>query len=219
MVIEVTKSKYNVGCGRGYLSVDIPNLALKLNMIIDKDRSTWPEPEDTRTEEEKNSGVPAPAPKREIEEGDVFILNGTIFAVDHDRLVQIISETGNFAFKRIYEEIIKPEIEFCYFDDDDNEYAWKELDELPDPHEFTEYTPPYSWMKIWKENFVTDRNLRPDYTIKVDITDVMINYTRSFYMKPHRIYYKDSEFSEDELKFYLHKTLCWFYSEVGRVKK
>ena len=219
MVIEVTKSKYNVGCERGYLSINIPNLVLKLNMIIDKDRSTWPEPEDTRSEEEKNSGVPAPTPKQEIEEGDVFILNGTVFAVDHDRLVQIISETGNFAFKRIYEEIIKPEIEFCYFDDDDNEYAWKELDELPDPQELSEYTPPYDWMKIWKENFVTDRNLRPDYTIEVDITDVMIKYTRSFYMKTNRIYYKDSEFSEDELKFYLHKALCWFYSEVGRVKK
>ena len=45
MVIEVTGNKYNVGCGRGY-GVDIPNLALKLNLIIDKDRSKWPTPED-----------------------------------------------------------------------------------------------------------------------------------------------------------------------------
>ena len=34
MVIEKTASKFQVGCGRGY-GVNIPNLALKLNLIID----------------------------------------------------------------------------------------------------------------------------------------------------------------------------------------
>ena len=105
MVIEVTGNKYNVGCGRGY-GVDIPNLTLKLNLIVDRDRSTWPTPVDKRTQEEKDAGVPGPSPKTEIEEGDVFVLDGTVFAVDHDRLVQVVSETGALAFQRIYDRFI-----------------------------------------------------------------------------------------------------------------
>lgn len=217
MVIEVTGNKYNVGCGRGY-GMDIPNLVLKLNLIIDKDRSKWPTPEDKRTQEEKDAGVPGPSPKTEIEEGDVFVLDGTVFAVDHDRLVQVVSETGALAFQRIYEEIIKPELDFCYFEDDDNEYSWDELKELPEDIEFFEYIPPYEWMKIWRENFVKDRNLRPDYTIKVEIKDLMLGFVRGFYMKSSKIYYLGDQFSEEELKYYLHKTLCWFYTEIGRIK-
>ena len=173
MVIEVTGNKYNVGCGRGY-GVDIPNLTLKLNLIVDRDRSTWPTPVDKRTQEEKDAGVPGPSTKTEIE--------------------------------------------FSYFEDDDNDYSWDELKELPEDTEFSEYTPPYEWMKIWRENFVQDRNLRPDYTIKVEIKDLMLGFTREFYMKSAKVYYLGDQFSEEELKYYLHKTLCWFYAEIGRIK-
>ena len=217
MIIEVTNSKYKVGCGRGY-GIDIPNLTLKLNLIIDKDRSTWPTPPDTRTDEEKENGVKLPEPTKELQEGDVFILDGTVFAVDHDKLVQVISETGAYAINRIYEEIIKPEIEFSYFEDEDNEYSWEELEKLPDDEVLSEYVPPYNWMKIWRENFVKDRNLRPDYTIKVTIKDRLLGFSREIYMKKSKVCYSDSHFSQDELKYYLYKTLCWFYSEIGRVK-
>lgn len=217
MIIEVTNSKYKIGCGKGY-GIDIPNLTLKLNLIIDKDRSTWPTPPDTRTDEEKENGVKLPEPTKELQEGDVFILDGTVFAIDHDRLVQVISETGAYAINRIYEEIIKPEIEFSYFEDEDNEYSWEELEKLPDDEVLSEYVPPYNWMKIWRENFVKDRNLRPDYTIKVTIKDRLLGFSREIYMKKSKVCYSDSHFSQDELKYYLYKTLCWFYSEIGRVK-
>lgn len=217
MVIEKTASKFQVGCGRGY-GVNIPNLALKLNLIIDKDRSTWPTPPDTRTDEEKEAGVEPPKPTREIEEGDVFVLDGTVFGVDHDRLVQVVSETGVLAFDRIYKEIIGPEIEFSYFEDEDNEYSWEELEKLPDDKILTEHVPPYEWMKIWRENFVKDRNLRPDYTIQVTIKDSLLGFTREIYLKSTKAYYEDDQFSEDELKWYLQKIMCWFYSEIGRIK-
>ena len=216
MIIQVTSSKYNVGCKRG-IGIEVPNLVFKLNLIIDKLRSTWPEPEDTRTQEEKDSGVPVPQPKNEIQEGDTFILDGTIFAVDHDKLVQIISETGGLAFERIWKEVIEPELDFSYFDDPDNEYSWEELEELRDEN-LTEYIPPYEWMKVWRENFVLGRNLRPDYTIQVTILDSLLGFSRKIWMKSSKVYYSEDQFSEDELKYYLHKTLCWFYSEIGRTK-
>lgn len=217
MIVDVTGSKYAVGCNRGY-GIEVPNLVLKLNLIVDKKRSTWPI-NDTRTQEEKESGVPAPAPeKTELEEGDVFVYEGTVFAIDHDRLVQIVSETGPLALNRIWENQIKPEIEFSYFEDNDNEYSWEELKTLPEEESvYQRFVPPYEQYKIWKENFVKDRNLRPIYTIEVKIKDSMIGFTRSVYLRPSGVFYKEQDFSEEELKFYFKKIMCWFYSEVGRV--
>ena len=41
MIVDVTGSKYDVGCYRGY-GIEVPNLVFKLNLIVDKKRSTWP---------------------------------------------------------------------------------------------------------------------------------------------------------------------------------
>ena len=217
MVITVTQSKYQVGCGRGY-GIEIPNLVLKLNLIVDKDRSEWPKPTDTRTQEEIDSGVPEPVVKTELEEGDVFELEGTVFAIDHDRLVQIVSETGGLAIKRIYEETIKPELEFSYFDDEENDYSWEEVDSIQ-PEFSDEYSMPYSWMKVWKDNFVKDRNLRPKYIIKVTITDSILGFKREIYITPSKVLYSGNQFSEEEIEWYIKKVLSWFYVEIGRVKE
>lgn len=215
MIVTVTRSKYQVGCGRGY-GIDVPNLEFKLNFILDKDRSTWPEPIDTRSIEEIDAGVPVPEPyKRELHEGDVFLLDGTLFGIDHDRLVQIISETGPLAFQRIFDSIIAPEIEFMCFEDEDNTYTWDDdLQELPENLEV--YTPKYEWMKIWHENFWTDRNLRQDPIIRVGITDNIFGETRYLYLTKWKLYYSTLDFDESDIKYYLYHVMCYFYSEVGR---
>lgn len=210
MIIQVTGTKYRVGCNRGY-GINIPNLEFKLNLIIDKKRSTWP---DSRTKEEIDAGVPGPV--KEIKEGDTFLFEGTILAVDHDRLVQVISETGPLAFQRIYDSYIKPEIEFSEFEDDDNNYSWDDdLKELPQNLE--EYTPSYNWMKIWHDNFCKDRNLRKDYIIRVKITDILLGLSRFVYMREWKIYYSKEDFDNTEIEYYLKKIMSYFYSEVERV--
>ena len=215
MVIEKLGQRYTVGCGRGY-GIDIPNLEFKLNLIIDKEKSTW-YIKDTRTEEDKQNGVPEPVvpmDERELKEGDTFMYEGTILAVDHDKLVQVISETGPLAFDRIFHERIEPELEFSCFEDPDNSYTWTEVDELPG-EVLEEYTPPYSWMRIWHEKFVTpDRNFRPVYTIKVDVRDEMLGFTRSLYMQEWKTYYSGDLFSEEEVEWYMKKIMAYFYCEA-----
>lgn len=215
MIITKTTSKYRVGSNRGY-GIDVPNLAFKLNLIVDKERSTWPAPEDTRTEEERDSGVPLPEPVKEIEEGDVFELGGTVFAVDKDRLVQVVSETGPLAFQRIYNEIIEPELELSYFEDSDHTYSWEEVDSLP--QDLQQFSPEYKYMKVWEDNFVTDRNLRPRYTIKVTMTDNLLGLSQILYItKDYKISYSEDDFTEEAIEYYYKRVLSWFYFKVGRV--
>lgn len=214
MIVEVTGNKYKVGCGRGY-GIDVPNLEFKLNYILDKDRSTWPKPKDNRSQEEIDAGIPGPEVIKELKEGDIFLLDGTLFAIDHDRLVQVVSETGPLAFQRIFDTIISPEIDFSCLEDDYNTYSWDDdLRELPDG--LTEYTPPYEWMKIWHENFWADRNLRENPVIRVGVTDLE---TRYVYMTKWKLYYSQEDFDESEIPYYLHNIMCYFYSEVGRINK
>ena len=216
MIIQVTGNKYQVGCGRGY-GIEIPNLEFKLNCILDIHRSTWPKPIDTRSQEEIDAGVPGPdSYPQELHEGDIFLLDGTLFGIDHDRLVQIVSETGPLAFQRIVDSIIGPEIDFMYLEDTDNSYSWDD-DLLELPENLTEYTPPYDWMKIWHENFWTDRNLRQEPIIRVEVTDEALGMTRTLYLTRWKLYYSQEDFEESEIPYYLRHVMCYFYSEVGRV--
>lgn len=206
MIVQVTNSKYNVGCGRGY-GIDIPNLEFKLNCILDKKRSKWP------GDDKENPDAGESGPERELHEGDIFLLDGTLFAIDHDRLVQVISETGPNAFQRIYDSIISPELDLLCFEDEDNNYSWDDdLKELPE--NLMEFTPKYELMKIWHEKFWTDRNLREHPIIRVTISDVVFNEPRYIYLTDWKLYYSKTDFDESEIPFYLHHIMCYFYSEV-----
>ena len=144
-------------------------------------------------------------------------MDGTLFGIDHDRLVQIISETGPLAFQSIFDSIITPEIDFMYLEDEDNTYSWDDdLTELPE--NLIKYTPKYEWMKIWHENFWTDRNLRQFPIIRVGITDKVFEETRYLYLTKWMAYYSGEDFEESEISYYFRHVMCYFYSEVGRIK-
>ena len=192
MIIEKLSSKYKVGCGRG-IGIDIPDLVFKLNLIIDKKNSAWPEEDG----------------EHELAEGDVFVIDGQVFAVDKDRLVLVISETGPKAHERILKEVIEPEFEFSCFEDPDNDYAWEITKETTG---LTEYTPPYSWMKIWQEKFLRDQNFTKEIKIKATITDSMLGLSRSMVLSGFKIYYSEADFTEDERDYFLKKLMSWFYS-------
>lgn len=216
MIVQVTESKYNVGSSRGY-GIEVPDLEFKLNAILDTTRSTWPDPKDNRTQEEIDSGIPAPPPlPRELHEGDVFLFDGTVFAIDHDRLVQVVSETGPLAFQRVFDNLISPEIEFSYFEDDENDYSWDdELLELPEGLE--EYIPKYEWMVIWHQNFWEGRNLRKEPVIRVGVTNNLFGITRYIYLTEWKLWYSKDDFDDIEIPYFLRQIMCWFYSEIGRI--
>lgn len=217
MIVTVSGNKYQVGCGRGY-GIEVPSLEFKLNYILDADRSTWPTPVDTRTQEEKDAGVPGPEPyPRELKEGDIFLLDGTLFAIDHDRLVQVVSETGPLAFQRIFDSIISTEIEFSYYENLGGDYSWDDdLLRLPEDENLKDYVPKYEWMKIWHENFWTDRNLRQEPIIRVTVTDSLLGLKRPLYFTRWLVRYDPNLFDVSELEFQVKQIMCWFYSEIGR---
>lgn len=195
IINKVGYKNFRVGCGRGH-GVEIPNLSFKLNLIVDKERSGWKEGDETK----------------ELEPGDTFEVDGTVLAVDGDRLVQVVSETGPCAVDRIVREKIGPELELLDFKDEENEYSWQELTSLPDGLEKLE-NPPQALLSIWTEKFVTpDRKLNPDYTIEVSMTDVMLGLQTHVWFKPGEIYYNLEEISGEELReWYLKKIVAWFY--------
>lgn len=84
MIIEVIPQKYNVGCGRGQNSNYLSELPKKLNSILEKEKS--------KVENDF-----------EFKPGDCFLYEGTVFAIEPDKLIQILSETGVLAVERISE--------------------------------------------------------------------------------------------------------------------
>lgn len=105
MIIKRLSQTYRCGCEKGQSEFKKSNLLTLLNGIIEWDWSgNW----------NKTS------PSEELVPGDVIEFNsisGTkmICAIDsEDRLVQIISETGPLALKRVCEETVIPEVELLY---------------------------------------------------------------------------------------------------------
>lgn len=105
MIIKRLSQTYRCGCERGQSEFKKSNLLTLLNGIIEWDWSNnW----------NKTS------PPEELVPGDVIefhSISGTqmICAIDsEDRLVQIISETGPLALKRVCEETVIPEVELLY---------------------------------------------------------------------------------------------------------
>lgn len=209
MIVTVLNRSYKLS-SENY-GIDIPNLEFKLNLILNREKSTWPEPKDTRTEEEINSGVPAPEATKELKEGDVFMLDNTLFGLGKDKLIFILSESGPLAAERIFEEKISPELDFLYFNDEYNNYSWD--DELKDlPEGLEKYTPKYEWMNIWHENFFEGKNLRENPIIRVSIEDDMLKETRYIYMTKWDLYYSKEDFDSDEIPYYTHQIMCYFKS-------
>lgn len=105
MIIKRLSQTYRCGCEKGQSDFKKSNLLTLLNGIVEWDWSgNW----------NKTS------PSDELVPGDViefYSTSGTkmICAVDsEDRLIQILSETGPLALKRVCEEAVIPEIDLLY---------------------------------------------------------------------------------------------------------
>lgn len=195
MVIKKTKSKYRVGCGRGQNKAELPNLLYKLNLILDK----------------KGSGLEDDV---ELRDGDVFELDGTILAVDGDNLVQIVSESGPLAVKRLLDEVICPEILLSEKDISNYSFKWEEVDSLP--AEFEKVTPSYPLMRIWNKIFVENRLSDTSY-VKINLTDE-IGLDYEVYLKGYDAYIRKSDFlGNDDFALILEIILSFFYQDVERI--
>lgn len=226
MVIKVLEQKYDCGCNRGLSILEDENLLRNLNLIIEWDLCAWPKklkegfsgdaPSESDFEDNKKFLGEEP----ELKPGDCFLYKGQVIAVNSkDSLVLIVSETGNLALERIYEENIKPELSLLFSADDTVEVDWSMLedkDNIPDMQ--GELRIPQTY-RIWRERFLAGRGEDVKIYCTVTSDDFVVPY--HFILTDYCIKYYKSEFSDDkeeqsELRYIVNNVLAWFCNNYSR---
>ena len=246
MVIEVLAQKYKCGCNRGLAKFEEPDLLSKLNIIIEWDLCKFP----SKTEEvdgdvevdvlDENGNPTGEKKKEKVEKevedrnflgddpelvpGNVFLLDGQVIAVDSENaLVLVLSQTGYMSLQRVWDDLIKPEIELIYNDYPVNNVTWKCLDSFDEDYNI-EARIPFKLYSQWTSHFVDGRtDLKRDQDGKLNIECVLDSddflFPIHLILTDHTAFVKDVEFDEEdgeEMNRAVVETLAWFIENYPR---
>lgn len=246
MVIEVLAQKYKCGCNRGLAKFEEPDLLSKLNIIIEWDLCKFP----PKTEEvdgdievdvlDENGNPTGEKKKEEVEKevedrnflgddpelvpGNMFLLDGQVIAVDSENaLVLVLSQTGYMSLQRVWDDLIKPEIELVYNDYPVNNVTWKCLDSFNEDYNI-EARIPFKLYSQWTSHFVDGRtDLKRDQDGKLNIECVLDSddflFPIHLILTDHTAFVKDVEFDEEdkeEMNRAVVETLAWFIENYPR---
>lgn len=246
MVIEVLAQKYKCGCNRGLAKFEEPDLLSKLNIIIEWDLCKFP----SKTEEvdgdvevdvlDENGNPTGEKKKEKVEKevedrnflgddpelvpGNMFLLDGQVIAVDSENtLVLVLSQTGYMSLQRVWDDLIKPEIELVYNDYPVNNVTWKCLDSFNEDYNI-EARIPFKLYSQWTSHFVDGRtDLKRDQDGKLNIECVLDSddflFPIHLILTDHTAFVKDVEFDEEdgeEMNRAVVETLAWFIENYPR---
>ena len=246
MVIEVLAQKYKCGCNRGLAKFEEPDLLSKLNIIIEWDLCKFP----SKTEEvdgdvevdvlDENGNPTGEKKKEKVEKevedrnflgddpelvpGNMFLLDGQVIAVDSENtLVLVLSQTGYMSLQRVWDDLIKPEIELVYNDYPVNNVTWKCLDSFNEDYNI-EARIPFKLYSQWTSHFVDGRtDLKRDQDGKLNIECVLDSddflFPIHLILTDHTAFVKDVEFDEEdgeEMSRAVVETLAWFIENYPR---
>lgn len=246
MVIEVLAQKYKCGCNRGLAKFKEPDLLSKLNIIIEWDLCKFP----SKTEEvdgdvevdvlDENGNPTGEKKKEKVEKevedcnflgddpelvpGNMFLLDGQVIAVDSENtLVLVLSQTGYMSLQRVWDDLIKPEIELVYNDYPVNNVTWKCLDSFNEDYNI-EARIPFKLYSQWTSHFVDGRtDLKRDQDGKLNIECVLDSddflFPIHLILTDHTAFVKDVEFDEEdgeEMSRAVVETLAWFVENYPR---
>ena len=246
MVIEVLAQKYKCGCNRGLAKFEEPDLLSKLNIIIEWDLCKFP----SKTEEvdgdvevdvlDENGNPTGEKKKEKVEKevedrnflgddpelvpGNMFLLDGQVIAVDSENtLVLVLSQTGYMSLQRVWDDLIKPEIELVYNDYTVNNVTWKCLDSFNEDYNI-EARIPFKLYSQWTSHFVDGRtDLKRDQDGKLNIECVLDSddflFPIHLILTDHTAFVKDVEFDEEdgeEMNRAVVETLAWFIENYPR---
>lgn len=232
MIIELTAQKYKVGCGKGLDMYEEPNLLDKLNYIIEWDFCKMPvslvETVEQEVDGEKLKINIYEEDKNRVTElkiGDTFLFNGQVFAIDsEERIVLVVSGTGQGALGRFIEEVFHPEYKMMY-GNRDVEVDWELHDE--DRGEFdTSLSVPYIDYRIWRDRFVAGREdlvkRKKDNAIQVKATVKVEGFLLpiEIILGDWEAYYRSDEFDEEDremLEEVVRYTLANFVRKYERL--
>lgn len=246
MVIEVLAQKYKCGCNRGLAKFEEPDLLSKLNIIIEWDLCKFP----SKTEEvdgdvevdvlDENGNPTGEKKKEKVEKevedrnflgddpelvpGNMFLLDGQVIAVDSENtLVLVLSQTGYMSLQRVWDDLIKPEIELVYNDYPVNNVTWKCLDSFNEDYNI-EARISFKLYSQWTSHFVDGRtDLKRDQDGKLNIECVLDSddflFPIHLILTDHTAFVKDVEFDEEdgeEMSRAVVETLAWFVENYPR---
>ena len=246
MVIEVLAQKYKCGCNRGLAKFEEPDLLSKLNIIIEWDLCKFP----SKTEEvdgdvevdvlDENGNPTGEKKKEKVEKevedrnflgddpelvpGNMFLLDGQVIAVDSENtLVLVLSQTGYMSLQRVWDDLIKPEIELVYNDYPVNNVTWKCLDSFNEDYNI-EARIPFKLYSQWTSHFVDGRtDLKRNQDGKLNIECVLDSddflFPIHLILTDHTAFVKDVEFDEEdgeEMNRAVVETLAWFIENYPR---
>lgn len=246
MVIEVLSQKYKCGCNRGLAKFEEPDLLSKLNIIIEWDLCKFPSKieevdGDVEVDVLDENGNPTGEKKKEKVEkevedrnflgddpelvpGNMFLLDGQVIAVDSENtLVLVLSQTGYMSLQRVWDDLIKPEIELVYNDYPVNNVTWKCLDSFNEDYNI-EARIPFKLYSQWTSHFVDGRtDLKRDQDGKLNIECVLDSddflFPIHLILTDHTAFVKDTEFDEEdgeEMSRAVVETLAWFVENYPR---
>ena len=246
MVIEVLAQKYKCGCNRGLAKFEEPDLLSKLNIIIEWDLCKFPSKVeevdgDVEVDVLDENGNPTGEKKKEKVEkevedrnflgddpelvpGNMFLLDGQVIAVDSENtLVLVLSQTGYMSLQRVWDDLIKPEIELVYNDYPVNNVTWKCLDSFNEDYNI-EARIPFKLYSQWTSHFVDGRtDLKRDQDGKLNIECVLDSddflFPIHLILTDHTAFVKDVEFDEEdgeEMNRAVVETLAWFIENYPR---
>ena len=246
MVIEVLAQKYKCGCNRGLAKFEEPDLLSKLNIIIEWDLCKFPSKVeevdgDVEVDVLDENGNPTGEKKKEKVEkevedrnflgddpelvpGNMFLLDGQVIAVDSENtLVLVLSQTGYMSLQRVWDDLIKPEIELVYNDYPVNNVTWKCLDSFDEDYNI-EARIPFKLYSQWTSHFVDGRtDLKRDQDGKLNIECVLDSddflFPIHLILTDHTAFVKDVEFDEEdgeEMNRAVVETLAWFIENYPR---
>ena len=225
MIITILTQKYKTGCGRGMAMIDKVHLLSHLNMIIDWSKCEWPTKEE-EVEVENLMGEKSTEKRQvpdtkflgdipELKPGNCFQVDGQIVAVDsEDRLVLIVSETGPTALKRLWEDMIEPEIDMNFYVSSVSDVRWEKSEKSSIPGDFEPVTIPYNIYKIWKDRFLKKSGVDDgdNLCLKMEIEDDDLIFPVDIYFLKWNVMVKKDDFmDEDHVREIVKRTMTWFY--------
>ena len=221
MVIEISNWTWEAGSGKEADKLEIPSILHKMNSILEWKFCKFPplgkdaSPDDPDKENTEFLGTPP-----ELKVGTVFKLGNQLLAVDsEDSIVMITSETGGLGLRRVWEDIISPEINLAFNVEGPESLSIEKAEASDIPDTWEDHKIPYAQAKIWRDRLIPGREdeyPEKGLVLKATLVSDSFAFPIHLYIQDWRISYDPMEMEPDELKMCTNEVMKWFYDNFTR---
>jgi hypothetical protein len=215
-------SKYTKGVSPRYDSISSPGLLAKLNAIIEWEDSIFPPKKDESGNYMENREFLGNPP--ELKVGNTFLYDNQLISVeDENTLVLVLSETGANGLKRVWKDLIKPEMEIVFSDPPEEplEVSKATVNEIPES--WSHKAIHYDMMKLIRDRMIPGREEQfmdgEKVCAKVTLHSNILCYPISVYLSNWGYEYDPKDIESDEIDYITEELVCGLYNQFPRVAK